>query len=222
MIAYDNSKTYNFVGAATSTSFTMSALSGGILLAITSNRVTSCSYNSVSLTKVVDFEPSISDGNQNHVNVWRLSNPSSGTNTFDATTSGDGTVVLVSYTGVDTSIYQPVENSTSYSNNGTNNTQVTSLTNSITTSKDKSWVVLCARGGGNFQPFISGASAMRITGVFIFGDGTGGVYDTNGTVTPAGSQSMTSTWNSGSGFMSNVIISLSPLNESGGLLEFFP
>lgn len=220
-IAYDNSKTYNFSAGSSSTTFVMSAVVGGILLAVTSTKVTACTYNSVSLTKVVDFEPSINDGNQVHVNVWRLTNPATGSNTFDVTHAGDGTVVLASYTGVD-EIYQPIENATAYSNDGVNNTQVLSLTNTITTSKDKSWVILCARGVNSTNTFVAGGGTIRVTGNFIFGDGAGGIYDTNGPVTPAGNQSMTSTWSASTGFTSNVIISLSPKNESGGLLSFFP
>lgn len=215
-IAYDNSANFNFTGANPSTSFTCSSASGRILLVNTSFNVTAATYGGVSMTKVINFSPSIIDGNEVKVNVYRLINPASGSNTLAFTTTGDGSAGIISYTGVDDAVYQPIENATGYSNNGVNNTQVGSLATGVTTTKDSSWVVLFTRGGNGFPNTFSGA---RTTGTYIFGDHAQGIYD-SGPITPTGSPTLTATWSSGSGYISNVIISLSPSNL-GGLLSFF-
>lgn len=204
-----------------STSYTVGSGSGLILFVCATPRVTAITYGGVSMTKVVTFAPSIRDGNQQDENVWRLNNPATGSNTLAITSASDGTCGIVSYKNVNTDVSQPVGNATGYSNNGVNNTQVASLGTSITTTSDRMWTVMFARGANATNNFATGGGTMRTTGVFIFGDGAQGIYDSNGPITPAGSSTLTSTWATSSGFTSNVIISLSPSNN-GGLLDFFP
>lgn len=221
-ITYDNSASFTFISGSMSTSFTIGSGTGRVLLVTTSFRVTGITYNSISMTEVVTFAPSIIDGNQQNMRVWRLNNPSSGSNTLAITASGDGTCSIISFSNVNTDVYQPVGNATGYSNNGVNNTQVVSLSTSLSTSEDRMVTVLCSRGSNSTRTFVSnGTGTFRTSSVYIFGDGTAGIYDSGAIITPAGSSTLTSTWASSSGFISNVIISLSPI-KTQGLLSFFP
>lgn len=222
---YDNSLSFTVVGTgSTSTSYTMGTGVGGILIVNTGPLITALTYNGVALTNVISFTPSIIDGNQQTVNVWRLSNPATGTNTLQATISpgtSNEIIGIVSYTGIDTTIYQPVENATGYSNNGVNNTLVSTLSTSVTTSKDRSITVMCTRGGNNFpQTFTAGTGTLRVSSTSILSNAHA-IIDSGSVITPVGNSTLNATWTSGSGFMSNVVFSLSPV-PTGGLLSFFP
>jgi len=208
-IALDNSATFTFVGGSTSTSYTMTALSGKLLLVTTTFKVTAITYAGVSMTQYVHFDPPISDGNQQQINVYSLTNPASGSNTLALSVAGDGICGIVSYSGVASS--QPEAYITASSNNGINNTLVGSLASSVTTLTNNAWSVMFSRGGNNFpRTFTAGTGTLRQSAEFIFGDGCVGIIDSNGPVSPAGSSTLQANWTSGSGFVSNVIVSIAP------------
>lgn len=213
-ITYDNSSTYTYVNTSgNSTSYTMGSGRGGILIVSTSFNVTAATYGGVSMTNYLSYEPSIHDGNQQQINVYVLYNPPTGSNTLDITTNGSlGVIAIVSYIGVST-----IEGyNTAFSHNLLNNIQVSNLDVSNTSTADNCWNVLLCSGGGNFPvSFVigGGAGVVRQSSSFIFGDAEHGIYDSNGPKTPAGTVTLTSTWASGSGFISNVIITLAPSQE---------
>lgn len=206
-IDYDTSATFTFTSGSTTTPYTMGTGLGGILIITTSFSVTAIDYGGQSMSQDIHFEPSIHDGNQQQENVYILQNPPTGSNTITLTAGGNGTIGIISYTGVDS-----IETyNTYFSNNGTNNTQVLSLQGSVTSTADNCWSVMFCRGGNNFPNTFSGA---RATAVFIFGDGAVGIYDSNGPISPAGNSTLTATWSAGTGFISNVILSMKPIVDS--------
>lgn len=215
-IAFDNAKDYTFTSTNDSTTFTVGTGENRYLLATTKGdggQVTQISYNGVNMSKIYSFVDPISDGNGNNIYVWGLANPASGTNTFQLTNgSGSGSIGIVSYSGVDQGIQPEGTVITNYSNNGTNNTQVTQLSSTVTTTTDNAWAVMFVRGSNALRTFVSSDGNLRTTGVFIFGDGCEGIID-SGAVSPAGNKTLTASWDSGSGFISEVIMSLKPAQD---------
>lgn len=207
-ITYDNSKSFTSVSGS-STSFTLGSGTQRYLLAVSSYNCTAITYAGVSMSTLISFTPSITDGNEQKIKVWGLANPASGSNTFAPTMSADGTLSMVSYAGVDGGV-QPEANTNAFSNNGIINTQVSTLATSVTTITDNAWSVMFTGGGNNLQTFTATQGTLRTSDVFIFGDGARSIIDSNGGISPAGSSTLEATWASGTGFMSNVIISLKP------------
>lgn len=215
-ITYDNSATFLLIGSGvTSTSYTCGT--NASLLVNTSRKVTSITYNGVSLTNIIDFVPSITDGNEVPIRVWFLANASSGSNTlaFGILSTDDDNIAIVSYTGIDKS-GQPEANDTDFSNNGLNNTQVLFLASTITTLTDNAWSVMFTRGGNNFpNVFTAGTGTLRVTYASLFGDSIG-IIDNNGPVSPAGNSTLQADWSAGTGYMSNVIMSFAPASPFTG------
>lgn len=209
-IAFDNAANFNFVSGTTSVAYTCAT--NAFLMVTSATLPTSMTYAGISMTKYLTFTPSIHDGNQNTVTVWILANAPGGSHTLAVGGTGvsNGTVGIVSYTGVDS--VNPEANATGFSNNGVNNTQVLSLGTTVTTVTNNAWSVMLVRGTNSTNTFVigGGSGTIRTSGVFVSGDGTQGIYDSNGAVTPVGNSTLTSTWNSGTGFISNVVLSLAP------------
>lgn len=205
-ISFYGADSINAVSPTISKSFTCSSNPYRYLVAVGANTVTALTYAGVNMTKLVTFLPSISDGNEQNMIVWGLANPASGSNTFEVTDSGNSTVCWAQYDGVDT--VQPEDYETAFSNNGVNNTQVGGLSATVTTIKNNSWTVLFTKGGNNLSTFVAGAGTLRATNVFIFGNGAFSIIDSGVAISPAGGSTLTANWNSSTGFISNVIISL--------------
>lgn len=213
-IAYDNSKTWNYVPPAVDTTYTIGTESYRYLFACGSGNLTSATYNGVSMTKIIDYEPSIHDGNQQKVVVYGLANPDSGTNTFTPGMSGNGTISMVSYSGVDS--VQPEDTNEDFTNDGSSNTQATTFSTSITTVSNNAWTVMFSSGGNNLQTMTATQGTLRVSGIYIFGDGARTIIDSNTSYGSPTSSTLEATWAASSGFMSNVIISMKPSFESKG------
>jgi hypothetical protein len=217
-IAYDNSAS----GSTTGGTVAYTTASGASMFVVTDVNCTAVSYNSVSLTNVIDYTPAISDGNGNRVKIWYLESPASGSNNISFTVSS-GTIAwaCATYTGVSPS--QPEANTTNTPNNGTNNIQVASTSTSVTTLTNNAWVVVFIVGDNNSpQTFTAGASTTLRTSYGSLSSRSIGILDSNGTVSPAGSRTLNINWSSGSGFVSTVIVSVAPkFVSSGGFMPYF-
>ena len=215
-IAYDNSASFTSVGSGTtSVSYTCSSGNDRYLIVGAGSFITGITYAGVAMTKIVDFEPAIHDGNQVHINVWGLANPASGSNTLATTIGvGDNEIIgIASYTGVNPNS-EPEIYETFYSNNGLINTQVVSLSGSVTTITDNAWSIMVTRGTNAGQTFTASAGTLRTSDTSALSKSEA-VIDSNAAITPAGSSTLTADWSSGSGFVSNVIMSFKPLTVPG-------
>lgn len=161
--------------------------------------ITSVMYGTQSMTLAVSA---------NNTFIYYLVNPASGTNTITVTLSGTASefvVVAQDYTGVDT--VNPIDATTFQS------TDVSPLTLTVTTTKDKDWAFMFVRDG-------SGTENPGTNSTVIFQSNANnppnlgaGAYDNQafGAITPAGSFSMTVTNGSGSPSMHGIMIVFSPL-----------
>jgi len=211
MIAYDNSDNFvSIFGGVTSVSYTCAT--GSSLFVVGSSNTTTATYNGVNMTLVINFVPSISDGNQQPVKVFWLANPTPGSHTLDTVVTGDETIGIVSYTGLSTAI-QPEASNTAFSNNGLNNTQVVSLATSVATLTDNAWTVLFSVGSAN-RTFVAGIGTLRTTNDGQLLARAVGIIDSNSPISPAGNSTLQADWSSGSGFLSVVIFSISPEDNS--------
>ncbi|HNG97742.1 MAG TPA: hypothetical protein PLW93_05710, partial [Candidatus Absconditabacterales bacterium] len=102
------------------------------------NKVSGVTYAGVSLTLVGSYT---ADGAGNGTTCWVLANPASGANNVVITTSSSATIMcqIASYTGVDQG--SPVGSSVT---NGP--TTTTSFTQTVTTTVNNSWLVMCGKG----------------------------------------------------------------------------
>lgn len=211
-ITYDNSASFTCVGSGTtSTSYTMSTGDNGYLIVNAGPLITAFTYGGVSMTKDIDFEPSIHDGNQQRVNVWVLANPPTGSNTLQATIGGSDNeqVGIVSYTGLNTSV--GIEDYvTAFSNNGTNNTQVGTLATSLTPLTDNAYVVMFSRGANSGRTFTATQGTLRVSSSSILTNSQG-IIDKGSPTSPISAVTLEATWSSSSGFISNVIMALRPV-----------
>jgi len=209
-IAYDNSDSFMADQTGTHTkSFTVAT--GACLFVVGSQHLSSITYNGASLTKLTDFTPAITDGNEQIVKVFWLSNPSSGSNTLDCTVSAGNTspISMISYTGLDTTT-QPENSSNKFTNNGLANTQEATLSNSVSTSTNNAWTVLFAVISTGTQTVTASTGTLRTaTGVTIYSN-SAGIIDTNAPISPTGSSTLVNGISSGSAYMSNVMYSLKP------------
>jgi hypothetical protein len=207
-IAFDNAASFTFTPGTYSTTYTMGSLSGGFLVINASFNVTAISYGGFAMANYVHYQPAI-PANGPQINVFYLINPPTGSNTLALTAGAtSGTIGIASYTGVNYS--GPEGYVTATANDGTNNTQEVTYATAVTTVANNSWTIMFTRGGNNFPKLFVAGSTVRTSGSFIFGDNTHGIYDSNGAISPAGSSTLTAHWESGSGFISNVIISIPP------------
>lgn len=211
-ITYQNSGSFRIVNPNDSTTFNVGTGDNRYLLVNTNHDTTQVAYGGVNMTKIYTFTDPISDGNGNNIYVWGLANPTSGSNTLQFTnTPVDGIVSFACYNGVSEGT-QPEASNSAYSNNGTNNTQVVSLSTSLTTVNGGAWVILLPRGGNNApRDFTSSDGTVRTT---LGTTDCAGVIDTDGGITPPAIQTLTTAWSSGTGFISLAIIALTPTPES--------
>jgi hypothetical protein len=164
--------------------------------------VSSVTYNGVALTSLTR-----SAGGQ-PVQLWYLIAPATGTNTISVSIGAPNSFVYTSgasYTGVKQSGQPDAQN--------TNSTSSSSVSTSVTTVADNSWVVLIARNDTDGNTNAGTNSTERTAGAA----GTVQLYDSNGAVSPAGSFSMTVT-NAGSYATTIAMASFSPLVSAASFI----
>lgn len=164
-----------------------------------SDNVTSVTYNSIAMTLIAK---TVTGGSRFNY-AYYLLNPASGANNVVITVGSNHYIIAnaADYSGV-----LALDNSTTHVTGSSVNT----LTSSLTTIADNSWVTLFEEGyNGNPLP-TAGTGAIRRTADAAFGSVA--VFDSNGVITPAGSYSMTTnrTSNSASG-ISHIMASFSPV-----------
>lgn len=212
MISFYNSKSFNFVNPNDSTSFDVGSGDNRYLFIVANTTITQITYAGVNMSKLYTFTDPISDGNGNNVVVWGLANPASGTNTvqLDNGMGVNGTIGIASYDGVYGGVQPEGTVITNFSNDGIHNTQVANLSSTVTTISSGAWAIMFTRGSNNAQNFVAGIGTLRTSGFNILGDGTQAIIDSGGAVSPVGNQTLRADWASGTGYMSNVIMAISP------------
>lgn len=164
------------------------------------NGVSGVTYNGVAMSLIGNLTAGDLNG---YVKNWGLVNPALGTNTVSVTGSGGIQIVCSSYTGASAT-------QAGATNNGDSGGVTTSITKSVTTVADKSWVI----GGASFvtgsQSLVAGSGANQV--VARSGSASNGyaigIFDSNGQKTPAGSYSMTVDRSGSTGWMSLYMIEL--------------
>lgn len=164
---------------------------------------TGCTYNGAAMTQINKVQSSAS-GRWNY--LYYILAPATGTHDIVCSAS---TAVLwlffsASYTGVNQSLTYTGGSPTDNSNTNSATTG-TSITGTVTTLADNSWTIMSGSNGC--------CQANNGTGMNLWepDDNTGAQFmgDSNGVITPAGSNSMTVTWAS-SNYSGVIIASFSP------------
>jgi hypothetical protein len=210
-VTLDNSYS-TMVDSSGSTSFSYTAASGSQMYVLTSFNVSAITYNSVSLTKLIEFEPSINDGNQQQMRVWYLSNPASGSNTLATTVSGQDTCSVVTFTGMSST--QQHDYLTRFSNNGTINTQVSALNLGHSTTAYNSYMLLFAIGSSG--TLVAGSDTTLIVNHDSIFTRSSAIHISTNVVSSPGSITLENQRSSGSTFMSIIAMPISPVFESSG------
>jgi len=197
-IAFDAASGNEYDGSGTSVTVAHTCTGDNrILFAVAvgsneSDTLTSCTYNSASMTLIDKLQVS----GDRWVYLFYLIAPATGTNNLTANFSEitDPTINGASYTGV-SQTGQPDSNNTGTADS-------TTLTISTTTVADNCWLVM---GVKNTQstPVAGTGTTRRDTG------GAAGILDSNGAKSPAGSYSLEET-QTPSGQMGGIIASFSP------------
>lgn len=206
-IAYDSSS-QGFTGGSSGTFAHTCTGSNLYLFGFSANSVSAMEYNGVSMTLLTTYTPPVYSGNQAPIiKVWGLANPSTGANNVTFTTSAATTVMVASYTG--SSATQPDALNTSE----TGTSLQTSLSNTVTTITDNSWLVGFFGGSANLgRGLNAGASTTKRQGVTDGGTSqlALSIMDSNAAKTPTGSYTLNSDWSSGTGRISSVLFSVAP------------
>ncbi len=152
----------------------------GIFVANSGDILTSVTYNGVSLTIPAAAKRINYPANECEYLIY-LINPATGTNTLTVNFSVAAVcrIHAVSYTGCNqTTQFEQITTNTAATS--------TSITGSLTTLRDFSWVVMMARNNG--ANYSAGAlTTLRGTAE------TSNVFDSGGPVTPAGARTLTAT-----------------------------
>jgi hypothetical protein len=212
-ISYDNAGANRLAATGASVNFLVADKS--YVVAMTDSHGTSMTFNGVSMDSLSTFTSPISDGNGATVKVWGTYVETGGTYSFVVTTDNQPTpFAYASYALADTTQF---DNSTSfYSNNGTNNTQVVSLSASITPNTDACWVIQFVTGGNNANRLFTGGTGTTLRATVADLDiNSVAILDSNGAIDPAASTTLIATWASGSGYISSTIASLLALPDTG-------
>lgn len=214
-IAYDAQSSGTGSANPWTWSHTCSGTERFLVVAITSSGIagTAVTYNGVSMTLLATVGIGVTK-------FFYLSNPASGTNTISVSGSSSGQQgCAVSYTGVDPTGNPSV---TSLTDSGA---ATTTITNSINTTVDNSWVI----GMGEYENInlvslvASTGATQRVNLASDFGTGYAiGIFDSNGPKTPAGSYSMTLNVSGLSGRMILWNLALKPyVAPTSGMFSFF-
>lgn len=169
----------------------------GLWVQINSDVVTGVTYNGVAMTQV----GKVVNAGTEALYLYMLVAPASGTNNIVASKTGSELIQLgaASYTGAK----QTGQPDASTTNTGSG----TSLTTSVTTVADNSWLILSAKHTG-------AASAGTNTTLRIdqSGNGQASIYDSNAAQTPAGSKSLQTTTGASQTY-AHVMASFSPATD---------
>lgn len=142
--------------------------------------VTGVTYAGVSLTKIGSES---TDGANNSTSTWVLANPASGANNVVITTTSNGIIMceIASYTGVNQAspVWASVTNWP---------TTTTSWTQTLTTTADNSWLVMCAKGRSGNTVTAGANTFVRVTVEVLFTWLF--IADSNSAQTPTGSKSL--------------------------------
>lgn len=201
-IGYDNASHSGYLnGTSNNLSHTTSGTDRLLMVYIysTIDNVTGVTYNGTAMTFVQKQLMTGAAAGQ-YIHAYILANPTTGTNTVTVTSSSGlgGYISAVSYTGAKQT-GQP-DNSTKQAAN-----PVTTLTTSLTTVANNSWLVGYSYMNG---------SMTAGTDTTLRGGSVSGVLeamDSNGAKSPAGSYGLTTDANSG--FAGHVMASISPVPE---------
>lgn len=191
-IAYDNSASFGTETSGTGfgSSYTCTGTAGLLVVTITgdttTDRVSSVTYNSVGLTRLIKTNVG-ADAQY----VYYLFGPSTGANTLTINTSADRafTVSVASYTGVGGSAADASASGTG--------SAVTTITGSNTSIADNCWTIMCL-GQDTADANAAGASTTLRTQRVGGGSYRSVILDSNALKTPAGSVSLKSDWTVGS------------------------
>jgi len=175
-----------------------------LYLSSSSDLVTNVAYWWVAMSRLW----SQNNGSSESKYSYYLKNPSSGANNIVVTTSSSATVIMqnISYTGTD-----QVTNPTVVTMSGFVS-WITTLSTSVTTTVDNSWLSWAFRSGAN-QTAIAGTTL--VTGV----NATLQVGDSNWPKTPTGSYSLWVTFSSS--FGAQIVIAIAPSVASTSSPAFF-
>lgn len=203
-------------------SITLSYLNNGNYLFVnTIGTATGVTYNGTSMTLLVTHTPSAAPFGTScpPISVYGLANPDTGTHNIVITLPSSGPYwchQAVSYAGVDTAS-QP--DASIY--NATTGGQVTGLSQSVTSTKDNDWIVGFFRSANNAtRTFTAQAgSTTRAVGFASFSD-PAAIADLNAPKA-VGSWSVGVDYSGSTGFMSVVVLAISPkISGAGTLLPF--
>jgi hypothetical protein len=166
--------------------------------------VTGVTYNSVSMTLAVK-ETTVYVNNR-VTYLYYLLNPTSGAN--NVVISCTGVHLLIAGAADYTGVAQSDQPDAALATIGPN-TNIVTLTSSLTTIADKSWVILFEQGYNTGPPPTAGSGLTQraFDGVF----GAWGIFDSAADVTPAGAYSMTTNRSSSSDSIIHAKTSFSPV-----------
>ena len=177
------------------------------LIIATNPNVTAISHNGTSLSVVHTYTPTFPSGtNCPPIKIWGLRNPDTGVQSISVTIpSGASFVCAVNYTGV-----APGTIEAFYDEDSANN-QVSSFSGTVSTITPNAWRLMIVRGANSTADFTAGSSTSKRVSQNGVLDGTLGIFDSNSAITTPGSGSLNMNWASGSGFITTVTMSLSPV-----------
>jgi hypothetical protein len=206
-IAFDSATAYGSGNPTATISHTCSGTDRYLVVHVGVNQgrtVTACTYNGTAMTLIGLSLDSIGSGVPTY--IYGMVNPPAGTHTVSATSSLQTCIVTaVSYTGVDQTTPIGTPNTTAL------NTTTTSMSKSLTTVNDNSWVVMGFRVGNGSAVTAGTATAVR-TQPEAIAFGSGILIDSDAAVSPAGSRTLAVT--SASQFYGGQVIF--ELNAAGG------
>lgn len=204
------SLTFSFTRASSPTGLLIVPIVGDIQGGV--DDISSVTFDGVSLSLLAKLVASMGPDNRFLYFYYGLFSAHSGAHNVVITSSSNHHLLggAADYTGVKQTS-QPDASNTHIGSGSIN-----SLTSSITTINDNSWVIVAECGGGSgFPPTVGIGATTRRT--FDGASGTWGLFDSGGAVTPAGSYSFLTARPSGdSNTIAHVIGSFQPDTGGGG------
>lgn len=207
LIQFDNAN--SATGSGTSLSFSANAGSNsdrGLIAGVTSvgasgDKTTGVTFNSVAMTKIGSVQ--INGGGDVWFSLWHLENPASGSHTLTVTGSAAAASLGCAYSAYYNffATLQPDASGTAQAAS-----PAASISKSLTTLADNCWTVFF--GGNNSSAIAAGTNSTLRKDI---GGGLGGIVDSNGPKTPAGSTSLQITGSAGD--WGGIIASFIPSTE---------
>jgi hypothetical protein len=173
---------------------------------LTSNPISSVTFNGVGLTKITD---STIGGNQFWLAIYYLVNPDSGTHAVSVNyPNGNNTYITsaaAAYSGADQ--VNPID---AFATKGLDSAGQTTMSHNVTTTVDNCWVFgFFYAAGGSIS--LTGATSRTVADTYTV------CGDSNEPITPAGSKTMSYTFSS-STYVLMGLISFKPVSSSGASL----